>query len=71
MADAVILVVRADRTTRDAAMAACHRLKQDGARILGTILNDWDPRLHRHSYYGYYKGYYYSKDYRKSYTQAK
>lgn len=42
-ADAVILVVRAGRTTRDTARAACQKFRQDGTPILGTILNDWMP----------------------------
>lgn len=41
--DAVILVVRAGKTTRDAAMAARKKFQEDGAPILGTILNDWHP----------------------------
>ena len=58
-ADKVILVVRSEKTTRDAAVAARHRLSEDGTEVLGTILNDWNPK---HStagyYYGYSKGYY-------------
>ncbi len=53
--DAVILVVRSEQTTRDAALLACERLAQDGTRVLGTILNDWDPR--RTTAYGYSKYY--------------
>lgn len=67
MADAAILVIRADKTTRDAALAARHRLSEDGTRILGTILNDWNPKRHGYGYYGYYKGYY-RKGYGRSYT---
>jgi capsular exopolysaccharide synthesis family protein len=54
-ADAVILVVRANQTTRDAARMARQRLADDGTHVLGTILNDWNPR-HTTSY-GYYKYY--------------
>jgi capsular exopolysaccharide synthesis family protein len=43
-ADAVILVVRAGWNTRDAALLAAQRLAEDGTRILGTILNGWNPR---------------------------
>jgi capsular exopolysaccharide synthesis family protein len=58
MASAILLVVRAKKTTRDAAVAARMRLKEDGIKILGTILNDWNPKHSRGGYYGYYEGYY-------------
>ena len=59
MADALVLVVRAGQTTRDAAVAAKDRLVSDGIRLLGTVLNDWNPKMSRSGYYGYYSGYYY------------
>jgi Mrp family chromosome partitioning ATPase len=43
-ADGVILVVRSSQTMRAAAVAANQRLTEDGTRVLGTILNQWDPR---------------------------
>ena len=52
MADGVILVVRAGRTTREAVQAAIQRLAVDRISILGTILNDWDPRRSPSEYYG-------------------
>ena len=58
MANAVVLVVRAQCTTRDAAVAARVRLEEDGIEILGTIMNDWNPKHSRGGYYGYYGGYY-------------
>ena len=57
MASAVVLVVRAESTTRDAAVAARIRLEEDGIEILGAIMNDWNPRHSRGGYYGYYNGY--------------
>ena len=51
LADGVILVVRSAQTAREAAAAASQRLMEDGSRVLGTILNEWDPR--RASGYGY------------------
>jgi succinoglycan biosynthesis transport protein ExoP len=57
LADAVLLVIRAGHTTRDAAMAARQRFEEDGTPVLGTILNDWDPKASGGSYYGYYKYY--------------
>jgi polysaccharide biosynthesis transport protein len=44
LADGVILVVRSAQTMRSAALAAKQRLTEDGTRVLGTILNQWDPR---------------------------
>jgi capsular exopolysaccharide synthesis family protein len=63
LADAVILVVRANRTTRDATRAAYQRLAEDGTQVLGTILNDWNPK--RAPGYGYYR--YYDRYYRNYY----
>jgi capsular exopolysaccharide synthesis family protein len=60
-ADAVILVVRAGKTTRDATLAAKQRFSEDGTLVLGTILNDWNPKSGPGGYYGsyhaHYKGY--------------
>jgi capsular exopolysaccharide synthesis family protein len=53
LADAVILVTRADYTTREAALAASQRFIDDGTKILGTILNDWDPKASG-GVYGYH-----------------
>lgn len=54
MSDAVILVVRAGQTTRDTALAARQRFSEDGTRVLGSILNFYDPRKSSGSRYGYY-----------------
>jgi polysaccharide biosynthesis transport protein len=54
--DGVILVVRAGKTTRDAALAAMRKFREDGTPILGTILNDWDPGKGDYAY-GSYKDY--------------
>ena len=53
LADAVVLVVRSAQTSRETAAAATERLRHDGTRILGTILNEWDPRRSSHSAYAY------------------
>jgi receptor protein-tyrosine kinase len=61
-ADAVILVVRAHRTHQEAAYAAVKCFEEDGRQILGTILNDWDPKLsaygRMYGQYSAYSGYY-------------
>ncbi|MBZ5586325.1 MAG: polysaccharide biosynthesis tyrosine autokinase [Acidobacteriia bacterium] len=60
LADGVILVVRSARTTKETAAAAGQRLAEDGTRVLGTVLNEWDPRKTRHGRYEYgYRPYYY------------
>jgi len=51
VADAIILVTRAGQTTRDAAEAATQRFTEDNTRVLGTVLNGWDPK--ETSHYGY------------------
>ena len=54
LADGVVLVARARQTTRNAAEAARHRLGADGIRVVGMILNDWDPSSSTHTYYAEY-----------------
>ncbi len=61
LADAVILVARCGKTTRDAILAAKERLGEDSIRILGSILNDWNPKKSPGGYYGHYKNNYYGK----------
>jgi polysaccharide biosynthesis transport protein len=57
LVDAVILVMRAGHTNREAAMAASQRLSEDGTRVLGTILNGWDPKQAPSGVYGDAKAY--------------
>jgi succinoglycan biosynthesis transport protein ExoP len=52
-ADGVILVARTGVTTRESAIVSHRRLAEDGAHVLGTILNDWDSRSVTRGYYGY------------------
>jgi len=56
-ADGLIVVARVGATTREAAVAVRNRLLEDGVPVLGTILNDWDPRSSPDGYYGSYKDY--------------
>jgi succinoglycan biosynthesis transport protein ExoP len=61
---------RAEGTTRDAIVAATQRFTEDRIRVLGTILNAWDPKRSGNSDYGYYKGSYYGT-YKERPTTAK
>jgi succinoglycan biosynthesis transport protein ExoP len=57
LADGVILVVRAGQTAPETVRVACQRFVDDGTRVLGTILNGWDPKTDaRYGYGSYYKG---------------
>jgi polysaccharide biosynthesis transport protein len=57
-ADAVILVARANRTSRQALRDACQRFIDDGANVLGAVLNDWNPsKSSRYGYSRYYQRY--------------
>lgn len=55
LADGVILVIRAGQTTTDSALFAAQRFAEDGTRVLGTVLNSWDPRTSRPYGYGTYR----------------
>lgn len=59
VADSMILVIRAGRTTRGMALSAKQRLGEDGIPVLGTVLNGWDPKTNGYGYGNkYYEGYY-------------
>jgi capsular exopolysaccharide synthesis family protein len=62
-ADAVILVGRSNHTTRDALIAAKERLAEDRIRVLGAVLNDWNPKSSPGGYYGSYRYNYYNRPY--------
>lgn len=61
MADGVLLVLRSGVTTREQAQSAVQRLADDGSPMLGTILNDWDPRSRPPRSYANYSEYYYAR----------
>src|SRR5438094_9048663 len=61
--DAVLLVLRAGKTTRAAGLMAIQKFVADGSTIMGTILTDWNPDQNGYGYdYKYYSSYaaYYS-----------
>jgi succinoglycan biosynthesis transport protein ExoP len=69
--DAVLVVVQAHKTTREALGSALRQLRDVGANIVGGIFNGVDPRKNGYSagdYYYYYRreGYYYADENRPS-----
>jgi len=56
--DGAVLVIRSSQTLREDAQAAVSRLRSDGTVVLGTILNDWDPKSGAAGYYPQYSKYY-------------
>jgi capsular exopolysaccharide synthesis family protein len=65
MADGVLLVIRSGHTSRDSAVSVKRRLEQDGIPVLGSVLNDWNPKAA--GYYGYET---YSQYYSTFYTKG-
>lgn len=60
--DGVVVVARANRTSRETLRATCSRLLQDGIPVLGTVLNDWHiDRSEYPSYGDYYRRYHRAK----------
>jgi succinoglycan biosynthesis transport protein ExoP len=57
LADGVILVVRAGQTTTESALFARQRFAEDGTRVLGTVLNSWNPKTSSGYGYGSYGNY--------------
>ena len=58
MVDGVILVIRTERTKREAVRRALGHIRSVRGRLLGAVLNDVD--LRSGAYYGSYGHYYYS-----------
>jgi capsular exopolysaccharide synthesis family protein len=58
MVDGVVLVIRTERTKRDAVRRALGHVRSVRGRLLGVVLNDVDMRSG--AYYGSYGHYYYS-----------
>ncbi len=50
-ADGALLVLRSGQTSRDSALAVKRQMEQDGIAVLGSVLNDWNPKAA--GYYGY------------------
>lgn len=70
MVDGVILVARADETTRQALNISKKNLQDVNANILGVVLNDFNARAHAYGG-GYYRGYSYRYGYSYGYGREK
>src|SRR5882757_4608791 len=57
LSDGVVLVIRSGQTTTESALSVCQRFAEDGTRVLGTILNSWDPKTAAGYGYGGYADY--------------
>ena len=68
LADKVVYVVHWDKTPREAVISGLKMLRDAGADIAGTVLNQADMR--RHAIYGYgYSSYGYGSSYGRYYTE--
>ena len=67
LADAIVFVVRWDRTKRDAATAALKQLADVGAKVSGVVLNQVDIKRHASCAYGDAAQYY--VEYSRCYTK--
>lgn len=56
LANGVLLILRAGKTSLETAVAAQRYLMEDGTKVLGTVLNDWNPR-HSSKFRQYERGY--------------
>lgn len=70
MVDGVVLVARADETTRQALNISKKNLQDVNANILGVVLNDFNARAHAYGG-GYYRGYSYRYGYSYGYGYGK
>ncbi|MBI1357426.1 MAG: polysaccharide biosynthesis tyrosine autokinase [Acidobacteria bacterium] len=57
LVDGVVLVVKAGSTTRDSVSACQERLRKDGTKLYGSVLNHWNPKASDPGYYGQYYRY--------------
>jgi len=65
LTDGVVFVVRSGKTLRDTVITARERFLHDGIPVLGSILNDWNPKetgYYGHDNYEDYRSSYYGKD---------
>jgi capsular exopolysaccharide synthesis family protein len=69
LVDGVVLVVESGVTARRGLLRAHRILEGAGVKILGTVLNKYDPD--REGYYGYYGSYYSGSGYTHTYYGSK
>ena len=66
LVDRAVIVVKAGSTTRDSTAACEERLKKDGSKVLGVVVNSWNPKESDPGNYMYRDYYQYRDYYRKS-----
>ena len=69
--EGTVLVVRSNKTTKEACRAAQYRLYEDGVSLFGVVMNDWNPKFSTGGYYGYYYKSYYDSYHGKEATAAR
>jgi len=62
VADATMLIARADVSRIDAVLRAMDSIERSGAKLLGVVLNDFNAANAYGSYYKYYQYYHYYSD---------
>ena len=62
VADATLLIARADHSRIDAILRAMDSIERSGANLLGVVLNDFNPANAYGYYYRYYQYYHYYSD---------
>jgi Mrp family chromosome partitioning ATPase len=62
VADATMLIARADVSRIDALLRAMDTIERSGAKLLGVVLNDFNAANAYGSYYKYYQYYHYYSD---------
>ena len=60
IADATVLIARAGHSRIDALLRAMDSVERSGAKLLGVVLNDFNPASSYGSYYKYYQYYQYT-----------
>ena len=61
-ADATLIIARADHSRIDAVLRAMDSVERSGAKLLGVVLNDFNPANAYGYYYKYYQYYHYYSD---------
>jgi len=69
MCEVTVLILKAEKSHRKAAIQSCEALRSVGAHLLGVVVNQVPRRKHRYYYYGGYRYYRYRYGYGYSGTE--